>query len=438
MYSKLRNHSRKMKLALLSAVMLAVIIAATLPGTAVPAQAAEGSSSSSVDDYKIVAIGDSLTAGYELGFTEKSVPYGFVEHVYEQALFHGLRSEVANYGVIGLKTNGLKKWLEAAAGGADSVMASNMQEGLPDPRVDQLFAGTKQLRESLTQADLVIMTIGGNDFLTVVRKEGKDAVSAELKIVLDNYKADLLATLRLVHKLNPNAQIVIADQYLPVPTPYKIGNTTIYSFDEDIRQVLLEGVKQIKEILAGTAELLAKEGMQIKIAGVADGFAGNELGLTAIGKGDIHPNRLGYSVIGKAFTSTIWGDYRTVKPRAAGVPLSIIVKGTELSTSNPPLLIKGRTYVALRDIIDGFGAKLDWNAKGQIATIKLADRTVDIQIGATSIKVNGKSIKLNADPAFIYKNNGTGKTYVPLAALTEGLGFQVVYRDLLKTIFINM
>ncbi|MDQ0115209.1 stalk domain-containing protein [Paenibacillus harenae] len=438
MYSKLRNRARGTKLALLAAIMLSVIVSPSLPGSAVPAYAVEESSSPSVDAYRIVAIGDSVTAGYELGFTEKSVPYGFVEQVYEQSLFHGNRTEIANYGVIGLKTNGLKRWLEAAAGGSDAVEASDVQEGLPDPRTDQLFAGTKQLRESLAQADLIVMTIGGNDFLTVVRQDGKTEAAAELKTVLENYKTDLLATLRLIHRLNPGAEVVIADQYLPVPTPYKIGNTTIYSFDEDIRQLLLDGVKQIQEILAGSAELLGNEGLKIKIAGIADGFAGNELGFTSIAKGDIHPNRLGYTVIAKAFTNAIWGDYRTVKPRAAGIPLSIIVKGTELSTPNEPLLMKGRTYVALRDIIDGFGAKLDWNAKGQIATIKLQDRTVDIQIGATTIKVNGKTLKLNADPAFIYKKNGAGKTYVPLAALTEGLGFQVVYRDTLKTIFINM
>ncbi|MDQ0060591.1 stalk domain-containing protein [Paenibacillus harenae] len=439
MYSKLRNRVRGTKLALLAAIMLSVMASPSLPGSAVPAYAVEESSSASVDAYRIVAIGDSVTAGYELGFTEKSVPYGFVEQVYEQSLFHGNRTEIANYGVIGLKTNGLKRWLEAAADGSDAVEASDVQEGLPDPRADQLFAGTKQLRESLAQADLIVMTIGGNDFLTVVRQDGKTEAAAELKTVLENYKTDLLATLRLIHKLNPGAEIVIADQYLPVPSPYKIGNTTIYPFpDEELRQLLLEGAQQIQEILADSAELLGNEGLKIKIAGIADGFMGNELGLTYIAKGDIHPNRLGYTVIAKAFTNATWGDYRTVKPRAAGMPLSIIVKGTELSTTNEPLLMKGRTYVALRDIIDGFGAKLDWNAKGQIATIKLQDRTVDIQIGATTIKVNGKTLKLNADPAFIYKKNGAGKTYVPLAALTEGLGFQVVYRDTLKTIFINM
>jgi len=97
--------------------------------------------------YRIVAVGDSLTAGYEYGFTEQSIPYGFVEHVYEQALFHGLRAEYINYGVLGLRTSGLKRWIEAVVNGV-SVKSSDIQRGLPDPRAERIFAETSQLRSN--------------------------------------------------------------------------------------------------------------------------------------------------------------------------------------------------------------------------------------------------------------------------------------------------
>lgn len=441
MYSKLRNPVSRTKTALIGALLFVFAAAPALPGLKSQA-AAQQSASAAANDYQIVALGDSMTAGYELGFTEQSVPYGYVEHVYEQALFHGLRAEYANYGIIGLKTNGLKRFLEAAVNGT-SVNAGNVQEGLPDPRADKIVAETKELRASLEQAELVVMTIGGNDLMPLVytledEDNGLALAEAELTTLLDAYESELAGVLRLILKLNPNVQVAISDQYLPIPAPYQIGNTTVYAYPEKNRQFLLSGVEQLKERLSRTLALLAGEGLNVKAVGIADKFAGNELGLTYIAKKDIHPNSLGYTVIGKAYAETIWGDYRTVKPRASDAPLSIVVKGKELATANAPLLIKGRTYLALRDVIDGFGAKLDWNAKSQTATVSLNDRKVDIKIGASTITVNGSSLKLDAQPAFIHKTGGTGKTYVPLAALTEGLGFQVVYRGTLKTIFINM
>ena len=62
--------------------------------------------------YRIVTLGDSLTVGYEPGMDMNSKPYGFVDRLYEQGLFHG-RTEVTNLGIGGLKTDGLKHYIQA-------------------------------------------------------------------------------------------------------------------------------------------------------------------------------------------------------------------------------------------------------------------------------------------------------------------------------------
>ena len=99
MYSKFRKITAQgMTLALIMLLLASQTVLAA-SNTNVASQGAA---------YKIIAIGDSVTAGYEHGFTEQSNPYGFAEHVYEQALFHGLRTEYANYGVLGLRTDGFK------------------------------------------------------------------------------------------------------------------------------------------------------------------------------------------------------------------------------------------------------------------------------------------------------------------------------------------
>jgi lysophospholipase L1-like esterase len=389
--------------------------------------------------YKIVAVGDSVTAGYEYGFTEQSIPYGFVEHVYEQALFHGLRSDYTNYGVLGLRTTGLKRFMEAVASGS-SVKSSDIQSSLPDPRADRIFAKSKQLRAVLTEADLIMMTIGGNDMYTVLAEleAGADQVEAAAvrESTLANYESELEATLRLILSLQPKAEVVVADQYLPIPPPIKVGELFFPLYPEADRLFLLDSVKQLRERLNLVTERLTEEGFHVRIANVASSFIDNELSFTSIAKGDIHPTRAGYAAMGKAFAKAIWSDYRVVKPRESEVPVSIVVKGKELIGSNKPLLVQNRTYVPLRSITDALGAAIKWNAATQ-TSIKLQNGTVDITAYSTAFKSNGVSKPLQAPPAFIHSSGKTSTLYVPLAAISEGLQYQVVYRDTLKTVFIN-
>ena len=87
---------------------------------------ASASLTAAANVYQIVAMGDSISAGYEPGLTASSVPYGYVERLYEQALFHG-RANAVNYGIIGLKVEGLNHLLEGAADHA-SLKAEDLQD----------------------------------------------------------------------------------------------------------------------------------------------------------------------------------------------------------------------------------------------------------------------------------------------------------------------
>ena len=55
-----------------------------------------------------------IDARLRVGMIGKSVPYGYVDRVYEQALYHG-RAELQNYGILGLKSPGIAK--AAGSGG---------------------------------------------------------------------------------------------------------------------------------------------------------------------------------------------------------------------------------------------------------------------------------------------------------------------------------
>lgn len=448
MYSKFRKAAFRAASSVLIAIVLTTGIfsplsISTAGNNAPTAHAASVVDKKKVDHtYRIVAVGDSLTAGYEYGFTEQSIPYGFVEHVYEQALFHGLRAEYINYGVLGLQTSGLKRWIEAVVSGA-SVKSSDIQSGLPDPRAERIFAETSLLRSALSEADLIVMTIGGNDLYAVLDKLNKGADHAETTAVLDKaldtYETELEAALRLLLSQQPNAQIIIADQYLPIPPPLKVGSLIFPLYPEADRLFLKDSIKQLRERLNQIIERLVKEGFNVKIANVSSSFIDNELSYTSIAKGDIHPSRAGYAAMGKSFSKAIWGDYRIVKPRAkdSEAALTIVINGKEMISANKPMVVQNRTFVPLRSIADALGATTKWNAAAQTATIKVADRAVDITVGQSSFRENGTVKALNAPPAFIHTVGKASTLYVPLAALSEGLQFQVIYRDTLKTVFIN-
>ncbi|MDF2815605.1 MAG: copper amine oxidase [Paenibacillus sp.] len=93
---------------------------------------------------KYVALGDSLTLGYEPDMDMTVMPYGFVDRVYEQSLFHG-RATMINYGLGGLTSNGLKLMLQAVASGK-KVTTADIQPGLPDFRADEMLAGHAQIK----------------------------------------------------------------------------------------------------------------------------------------------------------------------------------------------------------------------------------------------------------------------------------------------------
>ncbi|MEK3882839.1 stalk domain-containing protein [Paenibacillus sp. PL2-23] len=399
--------------------------------------------------YDIVVLGDSLAAGYEHGFTETSVPYGYAEHMYEQALFHGLRAEYDNYGLIGLTSEGLSKWLRSASAGKAASTAS-IQPGLYDPRADDIFKRTSELKADIQQAELVLITIGGNDFLSLIKglQSGDNfadydklsapeqaALQSQLDGLLSGFEAQLSAALADIRKLQPGAEIVIANQYLPIPFA-KIRNEVVYYVPPGTAEFLLDGQRRLLAALESVAEPLS-----IKIADAAAAIESNVLIYTNVGKKgserDIHPTRDGYKAIGKAFAEAVFGEYRTVSKKPASVPISVVVKGKELQTVYTPRIKNGRTFVAIADITDAIGAARSWNAKTNTATITLKDRTVELTIGAKTIKINGKTVPLNAEPAYFEQFPGEKKTYVPLAALSEGLGLQVRYREILDTAFIN-
>ncbi|WP_219642177.1 stalk domain-containing protein [Cohnella sp. CFH 77786] len=404
---------------------------------------AHGESAPAADGYRIVALGDSLTAGYEPGMTEKSVPYGYTDRFREQALFHG-RAKLGNFAILGLRTDGLLNLLQGAQDGK-VLKAADIQD-FADPRVAAMAEGigarTAELRQSLAEANVVLMTIGANDFSDFLRsllnESAQDAAAAfenDFNTILNKYAEEAEKTVRLTAELAPNARILLADQYLPLPK----------LFAPDLYDLLYE--KAVSPLTATVDALTAKlqaEGINVLPVHVAEKFKGREGGLTHMSvslegdaKPDIHPTQAGYEAMAEAFSQAMWQEYRKPAKRPAGVPISVVVGGKEVITANKPVVKPpGVTFLALRDISDAMGAELSWNEKTKTAVFRQNGREVSITIDSKTMVVNGAEQPLST-PAYLQPVGKEKKTYVPLAVIAGGLNYEVDYSKNLQTAFIN-
>ena len=390
------------------------------------------------DSYRIVAFGDSLTAGYEYGMDQMDVmpvPYGYVDRLFEQALFRG-RAEMYNYGILGLQTIGLKNFLAAVERDTPVTEAELGQEKpLPDPRAAAMLKAVPETRAALSGADLVAVMIGGNDFSPVIGLIGNPA-EAELWLTgaLEAYESSLEASIRSIAAVNPKARIVVGDVYSPVPK-----KTGLIGVEPEVYDRLQAVAGRVTERLEAVTARLSMEGLQVKPAFPSKAFVGREAAFTAIvaSRGqDIHPSQSGYQAIGEAFAEAVWGETRAVAPRDATTPISVVVGGREVLSEFKPVVKNNRTFLVLRDIADAMKATTRWEGKTQKATVLLGGTTVELTIGAKTMRVNGRSVPVDV-PAFLQRSGSEIKTYVPLAALSDGLGFQVEYRAKLKAAFIN-
>lgn len=414
---------------ILSGVMSLILMISGAGSAAAAAGGAVQAASSS--SYKIVALGDSITAGFEPAMVTQVNPkaYGYVDRLQEQGLFRG-RTVTVNYGILGLKTEGLSHYVKAIKEGR-TLTPDELQPALVDPRAASFGQGTAAAKADLQGANLITITIGGNDVSQVMAAaaEGGAASSnldASVAQLLANYKTNVSQTLSDLTELNPNAQIVIADQYQPVP---RLAGAAAYEQLEKAADAFTASVDAL------AAEFTSK-GAKVKVAHVAKEFVGGEISYTHIMEKDIHPNQFGYEVIAKVFAKEIWGEYLQPSTRSSDVPLTIIVKGKEINSPYKPVVKNGQTFVAIKDIVTAIGAQTAWDNRTSTATISSAGRKVVIPVGSKTIKVDGKNVA-TASPAYLNKIGKETKTYVPLALLAQGLGLDVQYSSHLKVVFIN-
>lgn len=149
---------------------------------------------------KLVAIGDSLTYGQ--GDEDKNGGYvGIIKNKIEKK-YH-TRVTTANYGVSGDRS--------------DQILAR--------------FNNQKKIREDIKHADVITMTVGGNDLMQTLEKEVTDSKEDEITAAVNKagqtYQQKLVRLLTVIRRENRHAPIFVVSIYNPVYAYF--ANVTVIS-----------------------------------------------------------------------------------------------------------------------------------------------------------------------------------------------------------------
>lgn len=99
------------------------------------------------------------------------------------------------------------------------------------------------------------------------------------------------------------------------------------------------------------------------------------------------------------------------------------------STGYPFIDSNGRTLVPLTATMEAGGATVSWNGSTKTASVSKNGITVLVPIGQSHIIVDGKTVQ--NDAAAVIHNN---RTYLPIRAVLESLGFNVDWNSTTKTV----
>ena len=177
--------------------------------------------------------------------------------------------------------------------------------------LDALNTPSEALKETVSEANVIIISIGGNDFLQPMISAVKSAAVGDLEliaaIIKGEFKTEMLGEysqrilnaaldagkkvdvdrtaeniercVSIISKLNPNAEIILMTVYDPFS-----GNVLLKAASDAAKERLL--------IL--NAKITALEGENVKVIDVYSAFEGNAAEYTNINRLDIHPNSKGH------------------------------------------------------------------------------------------------------------------------------------------------
>ncbi len=241
-------------------VVAGTILAAFLTGCANGTEKLEEAAVPNVpQDVTIVSIGDSLTEG--IGDITGSG--GYVPYLEKQleSLREVDEASFVNYGKKGNRTDQLLKRLE-----------------------------TESIQTAVRKADFVIVTIGGNDVVKVIKENWSDLTIENFQAEEKNYTERIHQVMTSIRSINEDAGIVLVGLYNP------FGRVFIDTDDDE--EIVRAWNKRAEEVVSSFDRAV--------FVNIESTFGEGSDNLFY--EDQFHPNNLGYEQMAKRIFSTIKGE----------------------------------------------------------------------------------------------------------------------------------
>jgi hypothetical protein len=102
----------------------------------------------------------------------------------------------------------------------------------------------------------------------------------------------------------------------------------------------------------------------------------------------------------------------------------IKVKGKHIKFDVPPVIKERRTLIPVRAVIEGLGAKVEWDGETSTVTITKGEAVIILILGSNEVYVNGDLVIIDVPSGLI--NN---RTFVPIRFIAQTLGEKVTYNE---------
>lgn len=138
--------------------------------------------------------------------------------------------------------------------------------------------------------------------------------------------------------------------------------------------------------------------------------------------------------VATAFASSVSAANNIVE----SADVKIVIEGEMREYKDVPIIANGRTMLPFREVLTNLGVQNDdqhiiWDAAKRSVTVKKDDTFIYLEVGKTSVSVNGNEIAIDVAPIVYAKNN---RTYIPARFVAESLGKEVVWDNSTRSVLI--
>lgn len=129
---------------------------------------------------------------------------------------------------------------------------------------------------------------------------------------------------------------------------------------------------------------------------------------------------------------------RTIKANNNFLPVSLMIKGDDIFTDTPGIIVNDRALVPIAAIFGELGIPFEWLGETEQVKFTVGGKTVLMQIDNPYALVDGvKTLLPDGVAPRIFSYNGIGRTYVPVRFVVEMLDMSVAWLGDTRTVAIN-